>query len=137
MRAYLLSVISRFVELFAVDGVELCFRDNRYFPPGCGPEREHLMTELVRQVRALLDRTGAGRRLLLGCRVRPRKVPPGPDAAVSGADTRPFVTCWFPLTADLAVRGENRLELRLLHSDPEAREAAVVEEVEVYVVTRG
>ena len=69
VRAYLLSVISRFVELFAVDGVELCFRDNRYFPPGCGPEREHLMTELVRQVRALLDRTGAGRRLLLGCRV--------------------------------------------------------------------
>ena len=69
--------------------------------------------------------------------LRPRKVPPGPDAAVSGADTRPFVTCWFPLTADLAVRGENRLELRLLHSDPEAREAAVVEEVEVYVVPRG
>ena len=69
--------------------------------------------------------------------LRPRKVPPGPDAAVSRADTRPFVTCWFPLTADLAVRGENRLELRLLHSDPEAREAAVVEEVEVYVVPRG
>ena len=96
VRAYLLRVITRFVELFTVDGVELCFRDNRYFPPGCGPERQHLMTELVRDVRVLLDRsgtaagggaarthaagggaevagartaTGAGRRLLLGCRV--------------------------------------------------------------------
>ena len=33
----MLSVITRFLETFAVDGVELCFRDNRYFPPGTGP----------------------------------------------------------------------------------------------------
>ena len=377
VRAYLLSVITRFVELFAVDGVELCFRDNRYFPPDTGPEREHLMTDLVRQVRALLDRSRAGKRLLIGCRVpstidechvmgldlptwvgdglvdhvapqdtmyaeanipyaewrelteggacrlypalmnwashrarkragqqpitqdqrralvtsmyaqgadgislynhflvmtwsggdpgdwtsrgagahapfypfalhdmedlrtpelalrgrrhyvfdptwggmrgfgpdrassgkikaqravlrrpdgaaayrfrlyedlddvaaamllfrahhlsladtlavslngravpdrglrrrddevridlRPREVPPGPDAAASHADTRPFVTYWFPLTADLTVRGENSLDLRLLRSNPAAQEAVVVEEVEVYVVPR-
>ncbi len=412
VRAYVLSVITRFLELFAVDGVELCFRDNRYFPPGTGPEREHLMTELMGQVRALLDRTapkpaptaplsahphlsrrslsafplarqirqtpsGAGKRLLLGCRVpstidechvmgldvpawvgdglvdhvapqdtmyaeanipyaewrelteggpcrlypalmnwashrsrrrmgqqpitqdqrralatsmyaqgadgislynhflvmtwsggdagdwtsrgagahapfyplalhdmhdvrtpeaalqgrrhyvfdptlgglrgfgpdrassgkvkaqravlrrpggaasyrfrlfedldeaaaamllfrahhlsladtlavslngrpvpdrglrrrddevridlRPSEVPPGSDAEASRADTRPFVTYWFPLTADLTVRGENSLDLRLEHSDPAAEEAVVVEEVEVYVVPR-
>ena len=28
--------------------------------------------------------------------LRPREVAPGPDAAVSRADARPFVTCWFP-----------------------------------------
>ena len=68
--------------------------------------------------------------------LRPREVPPGPDAETKRADTRPFVTCWFPLTADLTLRGENSLDLRLLHSNPAAQEAVVVEEVEVYVVPR-
>ena len=68
--------------------------------------------------------------------LRPSEVPPGPDAEASRADTRPFVTYWFPLTADLTVRGENSLDLRLERSDPAAQEAAVVEEVEVYVVPR-
>ena len=68
--------------------------------------------------------------------LRPSEVPPGPDAEASRADTRPFVTYWFPLTADLTVRGENSLDLRLERSDPAAQEAAVVEEVEVYLVPR-
>ena len=68
--------------------------------------------------------------------LRPSEVPPGPDAEASRADTRPFVTYWFPLTADLTVRGQNSLDLRLERSDPAAQEAAVVEEVEVYVIPR-
>ena len=68
--------------------------------------------------------------------LRPHDPPPGPAAAASRADTRPFVTYWFPLTADLAVRGENRLGLRLLHRNPAVSDAVVVEEVEVYIVPR-
>ena len=49
-------------------------------------------------------------------------------------ETRPCVTYWFPLTADLCVRGENRLGLALTASDPEAADSIVVEEVEVFVV---
>ena len=59
-----------------------------------------------------------------------------PTPKRSRADTRPFVTYWFPLTADLTVRGQNSLDLRLERSDPAAQEAAVVEEVEVYVIPR-
>ena len=50
--------------------------------------------------------------------LRPSEVPPGPDAEASRADTRPFVTYWFPLTADLTVRGENSLDLRLAAQRP-------------------
>ncbi len=49
-------------------------------------------------------------------------------------ETRPFVTYWFPLTAKLCLRGENRLGLELNASDPEATDSIVVEEVEVFVV---
>ena len=51
-------------------------------------------------------------------------------------ETRPCVTYWFPLTADLCVRGENRLGLTLTASDPEATDSIVVEEVEVFVRAR-
>ena len=44
------------------------------------------------------------------------------------------MTYWFPLTAELCVRGENRLGLVLTASDPEATDSIVVEEVEVFVV---
>ena len=49
-------------------------------------------------------------------------------------EQRPCVTYWFPLTADLCRRGENRLGLTLTASDPEAADSIVVEEVEVFVV---
>ena len=60
-----------------MDGVELCFRDNRYFPPGTGPEREHMMTDLVRQVRALLDRRRSGEAAAAGVprAIHRRRVP--------------------------------------------------------------
>ena len=71
VRDYVFGVTSRLVGRFSVDGLELCFRDHRYFPPGLGPERIPLMTELVRRVRRMLDEAGQkrGKKLLLGARV--------------------------------------------------------------------
>ncbi len=71
VRDYIFGVASRLVDRFPVDGLELCFRDHRYFPPGQGPERKSLMTELVRRVRQMLDDAGQkrGKRLRLGARV--------------------------------------------------------------------
>ncbi len=71
VRDYLFGAASRLVNRFPVDGLELCFRDHRYFPPGLGPERKSLMTELVRRVRQVLDDAGKkrGKRLRLGARV--------------------------------------------------------------------
>ena len=71
VRDYVVGVMGRLVDNFPVDGLELCFRDHRYFPPGKGPERKDLMTDLVVRTRALLDETGRLRRkkLILGARV--------------------------------------------------------------------
>lgn len=71
VRNYVVDVMGRLVDRFPVDGLELCFRDHRYFPPGKGPERKHLMTDLVARTRAILDERGRLRRkkLLLGARV--------------------------------------------------------------------
>jgi len=70
-RDYVHDVIAEVVSRFDVDGVELCFRDHGYFPAGKGRERAHLMTELVRRIRATLDDAGKAKRkkLLLGARV--------------------------------------------------------------------
>ena len=71
VRDYVVGVMGRLVDRFPVDGLELCFRDHRYFPPGKGPERKHLMTDVVARTRAILDEAGRLRRkkLLLGARV--------------------------------------------------------------------
>lgn len=73
VRAFLLSVVTRLVEKFDVDGIEICYRDQQYFPPGTGRDRKDKMTDLVSQIRSMLDaegeRRGADRRLLLGAHV--------------------------------------------------------------------
>jgi hypothetical protein len=71
VREFILSVMQEIVSRFDLDGLEMCFRDHRYFPPGKGPERQPLMTELVRSARRLLDTMGEaqGKKLLLGARV--------------------------------------------------------------------
>ncbi|MCY3759076.1 MAG: family 10 glycosylhydrolase [Acidobacteria bacterium] len=71
VREYLYSVTVELVDRFDVDGLELCFRDHFYFPPGKGPERKDLMTGLVRRIRRMLDEKGKerNRKLLLGARV--------------------------------------------------------------------
>lgn len=71
VRDYVLRVAKELVSRFAVNGLELCFRDHRYFPPEKGRERGHLMTQLVRRVRRMLDDAERlrGQRLLLGARV--------------------------------------------------------------------
>ena len=56
---------------FAIDGLELCYRDHRYFPPGQGSELRGLMTEMLEQIRTVLDEPSphGGKRRLFGARV--------------------------------------------------------------------
>ena len=71
VRDYLFSVTVELVDRFDLDGLELCFRDHFYFPPGKGPERKGLMTGLLKRIRRMLDEKGRerNRKLLLGARV--------------------------------------------------------------------
>ena len=71
VRDYVFSAAEEIVDRFDVDGLELCFRDNRYFPEGTGRERQPLMTELVGRVSEMLREAGEarGRKLVLGTRV--------------------------------------------------------------------
>ena len=71
VREFILSVMQEAVSRFDVDGLEMCFRDHRYFPPGKGRERRPLMTEFVRNARRLVDAAGGkrGEKLRLGVRV--------------------------------------------------------------------
>ena len=69
VRDFTFGVVEEAATRFAIDGVELCFRETAYFPPDEAPGRAHLMTELIRRVRAMLDKCGAQKRLVLGARV--------------------------------------------------------------------
>ena len=71
VRDFVYSAIEELVNRFDVDGIELCYRDNQYFPHDKGPECQPLMTELVQRIRKLLKRVGRNRnkRLILGARV--------------------------------------------------------------------
>jgi len=71
VREYVFGVMKEVAARFDVDGLEMCFRDHAYFPAGAGGERAHLLTDLVRRVRGMLDEKGrsTGRKLLLGARV--------------------------------------------------------------------
>ena len=66
--------------------------------------------------------------------LRPEEFPHEYAEGAMRRERRPFVTYWFPLTGALCRRGENRLGLRLMRSDPFVQESIVVEEVEVFVV---
>ncbi|MBI1916303.1 MAG: family 10 glycosylhydrolase [Planctomycetes bacterium] len=70
-RDYVHDVIAEVVSRFDVDGIELCFRDHAYFPVKKGRAKAHLMTDLVRRIRATLDEAGKAKKkkLLLGARV--------------------------------------------------------------------
>ena len=71
VREFTLGVVREVVARFDIDGVELCFRDHAYFPRDRGLELASLMTDLVQQIRAVLDERGAaiGGKLVLGARV--------------------------------------------------------------------
>ena len=73
VRKFTTGVIQEVIDRFDIDGIELCFRDPGYFPRGTGPQRAHLMTEMLREVREHLDQkqNATGRKLLLGARVFP------------------------------------------------------------------
>ncbi len=71
VREFFFSAAKKLVDTFPVDGLELCFRDHSYFPWSKGRERQPLMTDLVNQIRHMLDasRKVKGKRLVLGARV--------------------------------------------------------------------
>lgn len=71
VRDFTFAIVDEVAGRFDVDGVELCFRDHAYFPPDAGPQQGHLMTDLLRRLRRMLDQRGAerGRGLSLGARV--------------------------------------------------------------------
>ena len=72
VRDFTFGVIEEAASRFDIDGVELVFRDTAYFPPDKDPgSRAHLMTDLIRRIRVMLDERGkqVGRKLVLGARV--------------------------------------------------------------------
>lgn len=68
VREFTVGVVRELCDRFAIDGVELCYRDHAYFPWDSGAERAELMTDMVRRIRDILDAPSTGR-LLLGARV--------------------------------------------------------------------
>ena len=73
VREHIASVAAHLLGTFDLDGIELCFRDQGYFPHGTELERQPLMTEFVRAVSEMVrrDREAKGRRKVLGARVYP------------------------------------------------------------------
>ena len=71
VRQYIFEVMQEIVNQFDVDGLEMTFRDDLYFPVSTGPDRAHLMTDMVRRVRGLLDdrSKSVGKPILLGARL--------------------------------------------------------------------
>ena len=71
VRSYVASVAEQLLKTFDLDGIELCFRDQAYFPVGSEQERQPLMTELVRAIGDLVRAAAEvkGRKLILGARV--------------------------------------------------------------------
>ncbi len=71
VRAFDFQIMAEVADRFDVDGLELTFRGPGYFPAPHGPQRAHLMTDLMRRLRDMLDAHGKsrGKRLLLGARV--------------------------------------------------------------------
>lgn len=67
VRQYLFDAMAEVVTRFDVDGIELTFREDMYFPAATGKERAHLMTELVRQLHSMLE--AQSRKVQLGARV--------------------------------------------------------------------
>lgn len=63
VRDFTYRIIEEVVDRFAVDGIELCFRDHAYFPPNCGTERGQLMTELIQRLRQHLGGVPIGVRV--------------------------------------------------------------------------
>ena len=71
VRDFMFGAIAEVTCNFNIDGIELCFRDTAYFPPDQAAARAHLLTDLVRRIRLLLNERNKERdkKLLLGARV--------------------------------------------------------------------
>ncbi len=71
VRDFMVSVVTEVARRFPVDGVELCYRDHRYFPPDTGNDRRDLMTSMLGRIRAALDEPSrhSGKPRVFGARV--------------------------------------------------------------------
>ena len=71
VRDYTIGVIKEVVDRFDVDGIELCFRDNAYFPVGAAQAGAELMTEMLREIRRIVAEQAKQRnkKLVVGARV--------------------------------------------------------------------
>ncbi len=71
VREFIITAVREVVGLFAVDGIELCFRDQRYFSPDKGVERCDLMTRMLEQIRDFVNKPSdhAAKPRILGTRV--------------------------------------------------------------------
>ena len=73
VRDFHYGAIEEIASRFDVDGIEITFRSDNHFPypRSISRERQHLMTELFRRIRDMLDDEGRkkGKKLLLGVRV--------------------------------------------------------------------
>ena len=73
VRDFHFGAIEEIARRFDVDGIEITFRSDNHFPypRSISRERQHLMTELFRRIRDMLDDEGRrkGKDLLLGVRV--------------------------------------------------------------------
>lgn len=73
VREFTRGAVAELADRFDIDGIELCFRDDAYFPQGRGRELAGRMTDLIRGInKMLIERSASsGRRLMLGARVPP------------------------------------------------------------------
>lgn len=55
VRDFIVSVVTEVARRFDIDGVELCYRDHRYFPPETGNDRRGLMTGMLERIREVLN----------------------------------------------------------------------------------
>ena len=73
VRDFHFGAIAEIARRFDVDGIEITFRSDSHFPypRSISRERQHLMTDLFRRIRDMLDVEGRrkGKKLLLGVRV--------------------------------------------------------------------
>ena len=71
VRDFIVSVVTEMASRFAIDGVELCYRDHRYFPPDTGAERRDLMTSMLGKIRTVLNEpsTHTGKPIVFGAHV--------------------------------------------------------------------
>ena len=90
VRAWVCGLVREAAEGYDIDGIELDYmRWCHMFPPSVAAERHPMLTELMRDIRTVLDQVAAerGKTLILGARVPQRRI----DCAALGYDIDTWV----------------------------------------------